>query len=140
VDKVIRVGGVSRIGEIERSAVTVWVSGPLAWDLLPLCTTDAAELRTPHAQPASLLGVIAAGNGACTTTNSGARRLSAASSFSEDRCVGEMVPVTRKTPEIMMISGTSLRPVGRPPSHGVRNLPNRLPQGSQQPHTGGVQK
>jgi hypothetical protein len=29
--------------------------------------------------------------------------------------------------------------VGRPPSHGVHNLPNRLPEPSQQPHTGGLQ-
>jgi hypothetical protein len=42
----------------------------------------------PRAKPAALIWAIAAGNGARTTTNSGARRLSAASSFSEDRCVG----------------------------------------------------
>jgi hypothetical protein len=29
--------------------------------------------------------------------------------------------------------------VGRSPSHGVHNLPNRLPERSQQPHTGGLQ-
>jgi hypothetical protein len=76
----------SPFGSACRSPGTVWL----------LCTTVSRSYIRPRAEPASPIWVIAAANGACTTTNSGARRLSAASLFSEHRCVGEMPIGTRK--------------------------------------------
>jgi hypothetical protein len=77
------VGEAPRVGEIDRIAVTIGSAGRSPGKVCTRCTTGAAQLRTRHAQPASLIWAIAAGNGAGTTNNSGARRLSAASSFSE---------------------------------------------------------